>query len=266
MNRYTNARLKAYPAKTVMQVATRDIFPVSSDARANRPYGVSPPGKAKNPERSMAESKRRAIAHARDIALCNHFQFMITWTLDGTLIDRYDPVAVYRKTRYYLSNAVQRKGFQYILVPEYHIRKGNELTPAIHMHGLCILGDVPIVRAFSPSGRPLTDKHGRPIYNMPSWNWGFSTCVPLDEQYERAANYVVKYINKSNEKIFGKWTISSRGLIKSPEIIPLAPVDYIDFRDPVKLKVHEQNEAEIYPGLSIVSEEYPALEQGMAVE
>lgn len=47
MNRYTNARLKAYPAKTVMQVATRDIFPVSSDARANRPYGVSPPGKAK---------------------------------------------------------------------------------------------------------------------------------------------------------------------------------------------------------------------------
>ena len=57
MNRYTNARLKAYPAKTVMQVASKDIFPLSSDTRVTRPYEVSPPGKAKNPERSLAESK-----------------------------------------------------------------------------------------------------------------------------------------------------------------------------------------------------------------
>ena len=266
MNRYTNARLKAYPAKTVMQVASKDIFPLSSDTRVTRPYEVSPPGKAKNPERSLAESKRRAVAHVRDIALCNHFGFMLTWTLDGTLIDRYDPATVYKKTRYFLSNAVQRKGFQYILVPEYHRRKANEPTPAIHMHGLCILGNVPIARAISPAGKLIYDDAGRPVYNMVAWKWGFTSCVPIDEQYERAANYVVKYINKSNEKIFGKWFLSLRDLIKSPEIIPLAPVDYTDFRDPVKLKVHEQNEAEIYPGLSIVSEEYPALEQGVTAE
>lgn len=45
----------------------------------------------------------------------------------------------------------------------------------------------------------------RPVYNMLDWKYGFSTCVPLDENYERTANYIVKYITKSDSgKIFGE--------------------------------------------------------------
>lgn len=257
---YTNARLKVYPGKTVMQVATAPIFPLNKGSPGERGYDVSPPGSAKDHDRALAESQRRACSKVRDIALCNHFEYFFTWTLDPALIDRYDPNIVYRKVRVFLSNAVQRQGFAYVLVPEYHTIKDGENRPAIHMHGLSCLGDVPIERAVSPSGHELSDNHGRPIYNMPSWKYGFSTCVPLDQQYERTVNYVTKYITKSDCKIFGKWYLSSRGLKKAPDLIPLAPIQYDHFRDSEKLKMHIQNEHQLYPdGPHMITEEMPPL-------
>ena len=92
------------------------------------------------------------------------------------------------------------------------------------------------------------------------WKWGFSTCVPLDEHYERATSYVTKYITKGEEKIFGKWYFCSRNLIKKPDIVTLEPISYHEFRDENKLKVHIQNETEIYPSVYMISEELPELE------
>ena len=163
---YTNARLKKYPQKAVIQVASQDIFPV--DEAEPRGYSVPSMGRAKDPERSLAESKRRATAKVRDIALCNNFEFMFTWTLNPELIDRYDANIIHKKVRAFLSNAVQRKGFAYVAVPELHdLDKCGRR--AIHLHGLCKLGTVKIERAISPKGKPLTDKAGRPIYNMLDW-------------------------------------------------------------------------------------------------
>lgn len=196
----------------------------------------------------------------RDLALCNQFTHFITWTLDGNIIDRYDPEKIYKKVRSFLTNAVQRHNFAYIIVPEYHKQKSGEDKPAIHMHGLCSLGTVPIVRATTKNGHGMSDKHGRPIYNMPTWKWGFSTCVPLDEHYERAVNYACKYITKSNAKIFGKWFLSSRNLVRGPELLPVEPIPFHKFRDGQKLETHEQNEQEIYPGVMLVSENFPALD------
>ena len=256
---YTNARLKVYPCKTTMQVASRDIFTVTPGCTQPRGYDVPPPGLAADPERALYESKRRARSKVRDIAFCNDFSHFFTWTLNGQLVDRYSAEVVYRKAKSFLLNAVRRKGFAYVAVPEYHRRKPGEATPAIHIHGLCKLGAVPIVRAVSSSGMPLFDDGGRPIYNMPSWTWGYSTCVPLDEQYERAIYYLTKYITKSEGKIFGKWYLSSRHLRKSPELIPVEPIPYYEFRDDRKLKVHEQYEGQIYPGLRIILKDFPPL-------
>ena len=261
---YTNARIKSYPSKSVVQVANKPIFTFIPGASRPRWYDVSPPGMAADPDRAREESQRRAAARVRDIALCNPFEYFFTWTLDGSLIDRYDPEAIYPKVHNFLNNAVKRKGFAYVLVPEYHSLKEGEEAPAIHMHGLCILGEVPIVRALNKANQPFTDKHGRPIYHMPTWTLGYSTCVPLDQNRERTANYVVKYITKSEEKIFGKWYLSSRNLIKHPEIIPLDPIRYDEFRDPEKLETHVQYEAKIYEsfddGLCIITEEFPPLQ------
>ena len=243
-----------------MQVATAPIFTLEPGASGKRWYDVPPPGCAEDPKRSLQESQRRACSKVRDIALCNEFQYFFTWTLNQSLIDRYDPAVVYSKVRAFLSNAVQRKGFAYVLVPEYHKLKDNEVRPGIHMHGLCSLGNIPIKRAISPAGQKLVDSHGRPIYNMPTWKYGFSTCVPLDAQYERTVNYVIKYITKSDCKIFGKWYLSSRGLKKGPELIPLEPIRYDTFRDEEKLKMHIQNESQVYPdGPYMITEEFPPI-------
>lgn len=256
----TNARMKKYPSKAVVQVANADVFPAcnyelyDSDIAGKRcrGYAVPPKGKAANPQRALEESQRRAAAKIRDIALCNQFTHFFTWTLSPDLIDRYDVQEIYKKLRVFLSNVSRRKGFQYVLVPEYHKKKEGEASAAIHFHGLCILGSVKLVRATGKDGLPLFDSAGREIFNMSDWKYGFSTCVPLDENYEKAVNYCCKYISKSEEKIFGKWYLSSRSLVKSPDIIPLARIDFDSFIDSSK----DQRFTNIYNDVVLVSEDY----------
>ena len=258
---YTNARYKMYPHSVVKEVATGACFPLVPGAPRPRPFAVAPPGQAKDKERSLESSQQRARARVRDMALCNPFEYFFTWTIDPDLLDRYDPKAIYPKLRNFLSNAVRRKGFSYLIVPEYHEQKPGEDKPAIHFHGLCTLGKVEIERAKDKRGHRMTDGKGRPVFHMTDWKYGFSTCVPLDENRERTANYIVKYITKNGgaEKIFGKWYLHSRDLVKGPEIIPLDPERYNEFRDEAKLKAHIQHEVEIYSGLRGLSEEFPIL-------
>lgn len=224
----TNARIKEYPNHAVLQVANADIFPVQG--HQVRDYDVPPAGQGKDHEKALEASRRRAKSRIRDIALCNSFSHFFTWTLDGSLIDRYDPDKVYKKLRAVLSNAVQRNGFQYVIVPEFHRTANENGEHAIHFHGLCNLGTLPLERAVSPyTGIPMTDKSGRPVFNLPAWKWGFSTVVPIDESYERAVNYVTKYITKNSEKIFGKWYLASRNLTKSPHIELIDHMDFDEF-------------------------------------
>lgn len=144
----TNVRIKSYPSKNVIQICNQSIFTLYPDApkpketqageskktkREQQPSGNNTPPLAtriaKDPKRALEESKKRAASQVRDIALCNQFEYFITWTLDGTLIDRYDAAAVYAKVRNVLSNASRRHGFQYVLVPEYHSPKNTKRLP-----------------------------------------------------------------------------------------------------------------------------------------
>lgn len=259
-DRKTNARIKLYAEKVTMQVSNDSIFPTSTwesvDHGRKREYDVPPKGQAAYPLRSREESKRRAKSKVRDIALCNKFQYMFTWTLDPKQVDRTDPEAVYKKVRSFLTNATQRRGFAYVAIPEYHKLKPGEDKPGIHFHGLCSLGDVEIVRSMKRN-RPRCDKHGRPVYNMTDWGLGWSTVVPLDSDYERAVNYITKYITKQDEKIFGKYYLSSRSLKKSPDIIPIDQgVELSDFVDSDKLQSGQQHESTVYRDVVIWSEDF----------
>ena len=126
----------------------------------------------------------------------------------------------------HLKNLSSRKGFRYVIVPEHH-KDG-----AIHFHGLCILGAVRIAPATDAhTGRPLFTDRQQPIYNMLDWKFGYSTCIPIDENYDRTCNYVVKYFTKDAQKIFGKWYLSSRSLRKKPDIELISDgMDYAAFR------------------------------------
>ena len=133
---FSNARVKLYPSTQVLQVANESIFRAAGWEARTREYDVPPKGKGKDPLRAMAVSRARARAAVRDIALCNHFTHFLTWTLDAALIDRYDVDEVKRRVTSALKNLGFRKGFRYVIVPEFH-KDG-----AIHFHGLCSLGCV----------------------------------------------------------------------------------------------------------------------------
>lgn len=228
----SNARLKLYPEFVLTQVANSDIFIETGwESRSKRGYDVPKKGHGKNKERSIEVSRIRAKSAVRDIALCNRFQFFFTGTLSPDVVDRYDSKEVYRKISNFLRNSVKRKGFQYVIVPELH-KDG-----AIHFHGLCNLGAMRIVRAKSAKGFELSTNKGQPIYNLVDWTLGWSTCIPIDEHYEKTCNYVSKYISKGGTKIFGKWYLSSRNVKKRPDIIVIDRLDYDNFRSEHDLAV-----------------------------
>lgn len=157
-----------------------------------------------NPTRG--DSIRRAKEKIYDIAMCNEFEYFITWTLDKEMIDRYDSALVSKKLKKFLNNFVVRKEVRYLVVPELH------QDGAIHMHGL-IAGKLRMV----DSGRKLLD--GRSIFNMPEWKLGFSTAIELDNQKGRVSSYIVKYVQKDFQKIFGNFYYAGgHGLVRSPEV------------------------------------------------
>lgn len=252
----TNARIKSYPMKEVVQVSNVDIFrrsPYFEDENGNPPprgYDVPPKGQAADPDRADEESRRRARNAVQDIALCNRFTHMFTWTLSPELVNRYDPEAVYKKVRASLSHLTQRKGFRYICIPELH-KDG-----AIHMHGLCMLGNVQLAPSVRANGTMRRDGAGRQVCNMTDWSWGWSTCVRLDSNYERACNYVSKYITKAETKIFGKWYLSSRDLKKRPDVYPLEHIPYDDYRESLAQTGQTVKERTVYRDVKMIVTEY----------
>lgn len=221
----SNARVKEYPSVTVLQVANAPIFRESGWEPQKRQYDVPSKGHAKDPARSLESSRARARAAMRDIAYCNRFPYFFTWTLDPALVNRFDTEEVGKKVRSFLKNAGFRKNFTYLAIAEHH-KNG-----AIHMHGLCYPGDVKLARAINPhTGKPISTDRGQPVFNMLDWKLGYSTCIPIDENYERTCNYLMKYLSKDSEKIFGKWYFSSRNLVKKPQTTLIAGgMDYDTF-------------------------------------
>lgn len=152
----------------------------------------------------LRRSMRRARAKVRRIALANEFKYFVTLTLDPMKVDRESGEAVVKKLNAWCSNMVQRKGLQYVLVPEYH-KKGG-----IHFHGF--FNDALTV---VDSGHK--DRQGHAIYNLPGWTLGFTTAIELYDNYARAVGYVCKYIGKQGNKPAGRWYYSG-GDLREPEI------------------------------------------------
>lgn len=240
-----NSRFKVYNTFGVVQVAANPIFGASDKPkRKKRP--------SSDPDKLLAleNAKARARSAIFDICMCNRFEWFFTWTISPDQINRYDAKEVYRHLADFLRNISRRKGFRYVCVPERH-KDG-----AIHLHGLCILGSVKVERAHSPyDGHELVDDVGRPVYNMTDWRFGFSTCVPLDSEYDRTVTYITKYIRKDmSEKVFGKWYLSSRDLKKVPDIVKLEGETIENRFDPQKVIDGVQHVVYAGEGTKILSE------------
>lgn len=178
----------------------------------------APPAKREREKKSqgddMMRSMRRARAKLRRLALSNEFDFFVTLTLDKEKIDRYDPKQIMQKVNRWLDNMVRRHGLRYVLVPERH-KDG-----AIHFHGF-----------FAGRGLIAVDsgiRHdGRIVYNLPQWDYGFTTALRLYGTYSAAVGYVCKYIGKQEgERPMGRWYYSGGGLQDAPK--EYATLDYRD--------------------------------------
>jgi hypothetical protein len=191
-----NTRIKYYGNIKKVTVFSRQIF-VKRNLEVMNPNSRIRKIKRSNLENDeiREDSIKRAKDKAYDICYANKFDYFITLTLDKEKIDRYDKNVILKKFTKWLNNRVERSSFKYIIFPEFH-KDG-----AIHFHGLCS-GELKLVE----SGKKTIK--GQTIYNSDSWKYGFSTVIKLEGPYDRVVNYIVKYISKGKERVFGKHYLS----------------------------------------------------------
>ena len=215
---YHPVRAKFYPDKdgsyTLAQIQK---FSTPKFKESGWEPEVAPPKRAtraKDAEHSDSEcgaaserATRRAKITAFDYIMCNpDLNTFATFT--------YSPQAVENKTSYeecysklsvWLSNRVQRSDLKYVMVPE-HTKAGD-----IHFHAIMNDTALRLERAYSAkSGRPLSH-HGKPLYNITDWKYGFTSAelIPDSDGDRRAvAKYIFKYMGKQmGQKIGGRYVL-----------------------------------------------------------
>ena len=190
----------------------------------------------KNRERAARRARTKVIDY---VNAEYDFTYFITLTLSGADFARDDIETATKKLQTWLRNRVQRCGLKYIIVPEYH-KDGK----SIHWHGF-INDALPVVE----SGTYIPPGGGRPIkadtvrkkglriedctvvYNIPDWDYGFTTAIRIYGERSAAAAYIGKYVTKAYadtdgcaKKIGGRYYLHSTN-IRTPEYI-YAAADY----------------------------------------
>lgn len=185
----------------------------------------------------IERARRRAQKRLQDLIHCNDWSYFVTVTFDGQKIDRADYSKVIKKVNTFLSNRVQRFGWKYVGVVEYHADHRG-----LHFH-FVVAGDVRVVdsgtvlRPKKPGvkNRPVfrttahrqgfTDDQLTTVYNLPDWTLGFSTAIPVYGDPLALARYVGKYLTKSDsDKIGGRWFYHGGELLE-----PVYKYDNLDF-------------------------------------
>ena len=153
----------------------------------------------------VKKSKQRARRRVFDYAMCNpELNFFLTLTLNAEKIDRYDYNAAIKRLNTWLDNRVRRNGLKYIFVAEKH-KDG-----AIHFHG--VVNRSSIEKEIIDSGH--TDKRGHKVYNLKSWDIGFTTGIDCYGDRSSVCKYITKYITKQGEKVGGRWYLSGGDLVE----------------------------------------------------
>lgn len=142
-----------------------------------------------NTDDSILTSVRRTRRTISDYVRCNTFDLFVTFTFDPKKVDRYDLFGTYLKMQGWLHRQ-QRKydSFKYIIVPERH-KDG-----AIHFHAL-IGGYDGVLK------KTRVIQNNRRVYNLFAFKFGFTNAQYLDDDTDKTAAYVCKYITKDMDLI-----------------------------------------------------------------
>jgi len=146
-------------------------------------------------------SRKQTLDNLYSLALSNNWNYFFTLTFDRSKIDSSDKKQVsetYKKFERKLRDL--DPSIKSLFIVEYH----SDLEH-FHLHGF-ISGNIDefLKEAFNPKTKePLYDTMRNRVYNCDLWDYGFSTCVKLQQGYNklRVCNYISKYINKDFKEI-----------------------------------------------------------------
>lgn len=162
--------------------------------------------------RKKVDNMKRAKQKVYDIARSNLFTHFITLTFNPEKVDSYDYSECVKSLTSF-TKLLNRHGCDYLLVPELHESK------RYHFHGLITIGSLSLSRAVSPHDQsPLTDKQGRPIYNLPQYHLGFSTATEISDP-AKTASYLSKYLTKELSVPKGKKCYWASRSCERPSIV-----------------------------------------------
>lgn len=216
---FHNGKIKLYPdGQSEVSICSKPVYKESGYEVEYSENKNS--GKKYNTENPRENNIRRAKNKVYDISKLNKFKYFVTLTINKELLDRYNKIEVKKKIIKLLNNLTERrKGFNYLLIPEYH-KDG-----AIHMHMLCTGENLKIEKT------DYRDKSGRVIYKFLEWKYGFSECVEIDDNTEFVSGYITKYISKESNKIFGKFYYSGGKTLKKEVPYALFDTDYNSYTE-----------------------------------
>lgn len=199
VDKYCNTKIKFFSDDLIRLTISKN--PIFHEEKSDIFKGKSHKSKPKEADsETRSDSLKRAKDKVFEIAYSNHWDYFITLTLNGQVVDRYETGAIGIKLKLWLNNMQKRYGMSYILVPELHA------DGAVHFHGLA-RGNLRMV----DSGKVF---RGKKIYNFDNWSLGFSTAMQLDGNVEAISKYMVKYIAKGNSMIMDRFYFSSRDLVR----------------------------------------------------
>lgn len=169
-------------------------------------------------EGKFSQSISRAKSVIYQVAVCNDWEWFVTFTIDPNKFDRYDFRPFYKVFTQWIRDYRKKYGcrIEYILIPEQH------QDGAWHMHGLMRGIPADHVSKFIPGIHPqkLVDKDYR--------NWGragarFGFCsMDFIHDPMKVAGYVTKYITKdllqSNNRFGAHLYMCSIGLRRAVQL------------------------------------------------
>ena len=155
-------------------------------------------------ERFIANLHKRVKRFKRKMNL-NRWNYFVTFTYDDA---KHDEESFRRKLRKTLSNLFTRRGWKYIGVFERAPDTGR-----LHFHGVFyipdgeMLGKLELKRDYSTASGHMQETVENTFFSSNYGRNDFKELSAFDMKSGRTANYLLKYISKTNEKL-----ICSRGV------------------------------------------------------
>lgn len=141
-------------------------------------------------EHKLDTNISRAGSKIYEYAICNHWDYFSTFTIDGSKYPRDNLKEFYSSFSKWLQNYQRTHGkITYLFVPELHLDKVNW-----HFHGLMSFENPEIL---VPFGNDVPKKL-KGFYNWQDYqqNFGFCSMGPV-RNHQAVSRYILKYIKKN---------------------------------------------------------------------